>query len=224
MLDLKCETLPGEAVPNARSLVNGNGYVDFQLIFAEPRVTIRWANHAEFAQLNTLASSALNQAAHMLRFKAYMDEVAFRALFDTHKCTNKGDQTRFKLQINIFGLKRDSEQIGTLLSDSSLYLQEPYQRMENYAYHNPHVWTFDDLPDIDVWLAGLSRSKPIGEQMAAEQGWNKVLDDLSSFDSGHTDLDTSCLTVPLLKYVCLQSTSRIELTQLLGIRSMLWDS
>ena len=198
--------------------------MDLQLTFAEPRVTIGLANHAEFAQLNALAASALNQAAHMLRFKAYMDEVAFRAFFDTYKCTNKGDLARFKLQINIFGLKRDSEQIGTLLSDSSLYLQEPYQRTENYAYHNPHVWTFDDLPDIDVWLAGLSRSKPIGEQMAVEQGWNKVLDDLSSFDSRHTDLDTSCLTVPLLKYVCLQYTSRIELTQLLDIRSTLWDS
>jgi hypothetical protein len=108
----------------------------------------------------------------------------------------------FKLHINIFGLKTDSKQIGNLLSDRGLYLQEPYQRTEKSEYHNPHVWTFDDTPLIDIWLAGLSSGKSLGEQTEVERGWNGVLDDLSNFDAGQRDLDTSCLTVPLLQYVC----------------------
>jgi hypothetical protein len=191
-------------VPDTRSLVNNNGNVELRLTVAEPRITIGSANHAEFAQLNALAASTLSQVADVLTLEAYADETSLRALLDTEEGIDRNALARFKIQINVFGLKSKSETVGILLSDNGLYLQEPYQRTEKCKYHNPHVWTFDDIPDIDIWLAGLSRGKLIGEQMAAEQGWNRVLDDLASFDSGHKDLDTSCLTVPLLKYVNLQ--------------------
>ena len=200
-------------MPDARSLVNSNGYVDLRLTVSEPRITIGSANHAEFAQLNALAASTLSQVADIVTFEAYADEASFRALLGTQNGIGRSTLTRFKIHINMFGLKSDSDQVGILLSDNGLYLQEPYQRTENCDYHNPHVWTFDDLPDIDIWLAGLSRGKLVGEQMAAEQGWNRVLDDLSGFDSNHRDLDTSCLTIPLLKYVSLQWNSSIKLTQ-----------
>lgn len=191
-------------MPDTRSLVNNNGNVELRLTVAEPRITIGSANHAEFAQLNALAASTLSQVADVLTLEAYADETSLRALLDTEEGIDRNALARFKIQINVFGLKSKSETVGILLSDNGLYLQEPYQRTEKCKYHNPHVWTFDDIPDIDIWLAGLSRGKLIGEQMAAEQGWNRVLDDLASFDSGHKDLDTSCLTVPLLKYVNLQ--------------------
>lgn len=190
-------------MPDTRSLVNRNGYVELLLTVAEPRITIGLANHADFAQLNALAASTLSQVAKNVTFEAHADEASIRALLDYPNFVGRSALARFKLHVNIFGLKSDSEPVGTLLSDNGLYLQEPYHRTEDCIYYNPHVWTFDDLPDIDIWLAGLSRGKLIGEQMAAEQGWNRVLDDLSSFDSGHKDLDTSCLTVPLLKYVNL---------------------
>lgn len=191
-------------MPDTRSLVNNNGKVELRLTVAEPRITIGSANHAVFAQLNALAASTLSQVADVLTLEAYADETSFRALLDTEEGFDRKALARFKIQINVFGLKSKSETVGILLSDNGLYLQEPYQHTEKCKYHNPHVWTFDDIPDIDIWLAGLSRGKLIGEQMAAEQGWNRVLDDLASFDSGHKDLDTSCLTVPLLKYVNLQ--------------------
>jgi hypothetical protein len=177
--------------------------VELLLAVAEHRTTIGSANRADFAQLNALAASALSEVADLVTLEAYADEESFRALCDTQKCIGRSALARFKLQINIFGMKSDSELVGVLLSDNGMYLQEPYQRTDDCNYYNPHVWAFDDLPDIDIWLAGLSRGKLIGEQMAAEQGWNRVLDDLSNFDSGHKDLDTSCLTVPLLKYISL---------------------
>lgn len=191
-------------MPDTRSLVNSNGYVDLRLTVSEPRITIGSAHQAEFAQLNALAASTLSQVTDIVTFEAYADETSFRALLDTQNSTSRSALARFKIHINIFGLKSDSEQVGILLSDNGLYLQEPYQRTENCNNYNPHIWTFDDLPDIDIWLAGLSRGRLVGEQMAAEQGWNRVLDDLSNFASNHRDLDTSCLIVPLLKYVSLQ--------------------
>ena len=208
-------------MPDLCSQVNRNGFVELLLTVAEPRITIRSAYHVDFAQLNALAASTLSQLADVVTFEAYADEASFRALLDSQSCVGESALARFKLHVNVFGLKSDSEPVGMLLSDNGLYLQEPYQRMENCKYHNPHVWTFDDLPDVDIWLAGLSRGKHIGEQMAAEQGWNRVLDDLSYFDSGHKDLDTSCLTVPLLKYASLPWDSCIKLTRSLGIKLML---
>jgi hypothetical protein len=190
-------------VPDARNLGNSNGHVELRLTVAEPRITINAANHTEFAQLNALAASTLSQVADIVTFEAYADEASIRALLDTQHGIGRSTLARFKIHINIFGLKANSELVGNLLSDNGLYLQEPYQRIDDCDYHNPHVWTFDDIPDIDIWLAGLSRGKLVGEQMAADQGWNRVLDDLSGFDSGHKDLDTSCLTVPLLKYASL---------------------
>jgi hypothetical protein len=211
-------------VPDARSLVDSNGHVELRLTVVEPRITINAADHVAFAQLNALAASTLSQVADIVTFEAYADEACVRALLDTQNGIGRSTLARFKITVNIFGLKSESEAVGILLSDNGLYLQEPYQRTENCNYHNPHVWTFDDIPDIDIWLAGLSSGKLIGEQMAAEQGWNRVLDDLSGFDSGHKDLDTSCLTVPLLKYASHQWDFCIKLTQSLGIKSMLWGS
>jgi len=190
-------------VPDTLSLINRNGYVELHLTVAAPRITIGSANCADFAQLNALAASNLSPIADIVTLEAYVDEASIRALSDNQNVYRIA-LARFKLQINVFGLKSDSDTVGVLLSDQGLYLQVPHQRTDNHNYHNPHVWTFDDLPDIDIWLAGLSRGKLVGEQMAAEQGWNKVLDDLSSFDSGHRDLDTSCLTVRLLKYISLR--------------------
>jgi hypothetical protein len=204
---LNCQVVKGGVVPDTRSLVNSNGYVELWLTVTQPRITIRSADHAEFAQLNALAALTLSQVADVVTFEAYADEASIRALHDTHNGIGRTTLARFKIQINIFGLKSDSESVGILLSDKGLYLQDPYQHTENCDYHNPHLWTFDDIPDIDIWLAALSRGKLIGEQMAAEQGWNRVLDDLSGFDSGHKDLDISCLTVPLLKYASLQWNS-----------------
>jgi hypothetical protein len=221
---LNCQVIKGGTVPDTRSLVNSNGYVELRLTVAEPRITIRLADHDEFAQLNALAASTLSQVGDIVTFEAYADEASLQKLLDTPEHVRRRALARFKVQINVFGLESDNELVGTVLSDKDLFLQEPYQRTENRSYHNPHVWTFDDIPDIDIWLAGLSRGKLVGEHMAAEQGWNRVLDDLSGFDSGHKDLDTSCLTVPLLKYAGLQWNSCIKLTQSLGIKLMLWGS
>jgi hypothetical protein len=128
-----------------------------------------------------------------------MSRDSCQTLLDSSKSTERGALARFKLNINVFGLRSDSVSVGETLSDSDMFLQEPYHRTRNLDYNNPHFWTFDNLPEIDIWLAGLSRGKPIDEQMIGEHGWNQVLDGLSNFGSGHKDIDVSCLSVPLLK-------------------------
>lgn len=144
--------------------------------------------------------------------EAYICIASLKALFDTQQNVKTTTLARFKLNVNVFGAKAESELIGEALSDGSLFLQEPLWRTDKLDYHNPHVWSFEEFPEVDIWLAGLNRDRSFEEQMASQQGWNQVLDELSSFKSGHTDLDLSLLTARLLKYTYLLPSAGTKLT------------
>lgn len=185
-----------------------------RLTLANPRITIGFENEPDFAQLNVVSASTLNQVAvhSSVVLEAYMSKAALGTLFDSQRKFSDMVLPRFKLNINVSGIKAEGEAAGEILSDNDMFLQEPIWRTDQREYHNPHIWTFEEFPEVDIWLAGLSRNKSFEEQMAAQQGWNQVLDELSSFKSAHTDLDTSLLTARLLKYARLSSLLEIKLT------------
>jgi hypothetical protein len=184
LIDLNCQLLRGGPKLDTLCLLDNDiEYVALRLTLDERRITIGSADQSDFAQLNSLAASVLHGIAHNVTLEAYMSRDSCQTLLDMSKSSERGALARFKLNINVFGLRSDSVLVGETLSNNDLFLQEPYHRTENLDYNNPHVWTFDNLPDIDIWLAGLSRGKPIGEQMIGEHGWNQVLDGLSNFDS-----------------------------------------
>lgn len=154
-----------------------------------------------FAQLNAVATTTLRQIAALpyTLFHAYMARDSFEDLLFKRKVDQGIASVRFKLNINITGPSLDGELVGEILSNRDLFLQEPLQREEHHPYENPHVWKFEDLPDIDVWLAERTQARSVGEQMVLQQGWNLVLDELPDFDTGHSDLDVSRLSTQLLK-------------------------
>jgi hypothetical protein len=171
------------------------------LYSTESQTTVGIADDVAFAQLNSLASTTLHQAAALptMVIRAYMARDSFEDLLAKRKVDQSTRPVHFKLNINISGPSLNGERVGEILSDHDLFLQDPLQREECHPYKNPHVWEFEDLPDIDVWLAGLAQGQSVGEQMAAQQGWSRVLDELPDFDTGHSDLDVSRLKTPLLK-------------------------
>lgn len=191
------------------------GYVALRLILETPQITIAYADRPAFGQLNSVVAAILTKVASCSRVMvdAYICIASLKALFGPQNNTNSTTLARFKLNINVFGARSDSEAIGETLSDGSLFLQEPLWRTDKLDYHNPHIWSFEEFPEVDIWLAGLNRDKPLEEQMTAQQGWNEVLDELSSFKSGHTDLDVSLLTARLLKYTYLPSSAETKLTK-----------
>jgi hypothetical protein len=198
---VQCQGLRGRPVTDTRCLQGNDGdYVKLSLYSTESQMTFGIADDAPFAQLNSLATTTLRQATALLTVVicAYMARDSFEDL--SSKRIDEGTTpVRFKININISGSSLDGELIGEMLSKRDLFLQDPLQREECIPYENPHVWAFEDLPDIDVWLAGLAQGRSAGEQMAAQQGWSRVLDELPDFDTGHSDLDVSRLTTPLLK-------------------------
>jgi hypothetical protein len=200
---IQCQFLRDKPTPDTNCLRgNNDDYVKLSLDSTTSQTTVGIADDAAFAQLNSLASTVLLQAAAIptVVICAYMARESFEDL--SSKRVDKGTTpVRFKININISGSNLNGELLGEILSKRDLFLQDPFQREECIPYKNPHVWAFEDLPDIDVWLAGLAQGLSAGEQIAAQQGWSRVLDELPDFDTVHSDLDVSRLTTPLLKQV-----------------------
>lgn len=199
---VQCQVLRGRSIPDTRYFEGDNSdYVKLSLYSKETQVTVGISDDDAFAQLNAVAITTLRQVAALpyTLFHAYMARDSFEDLLSKRKVDQGTAAVRFKLNINITGPSLDGELVGEILSNRDLFLQEPLQRKEHYSYENPHVWKFEDLPDIDVWLAERTQARSVGEQMVLQQGWNRVLDELPDFDTGHSDLDVSRLKTQLLK-------------------------
>jgi len=193
--DVQCQVLRGRL---SRYLQGNDGdHVELSLHVDQSLITVGISDDEAFAQLNRAASTALHKIAALprMKFHAYMARDSLEGLISKYNDLGLGTTPiRFKLSINVSGPSSDGKLVGEILSDRDLFLQDPLQRGRD-PYENPHVWTFEDLPDVDIWLAGLTQGRPTVEQ----QSWNRVLDELPDFDTGHSDLDVSHLATPLLK-------------------------
>jgi hypothetical protein len=54
------------------------------------------------------------------------------------------------LEILVFGRRSSLGQVGSLLSQSSLFLQEPMNRQLSVSYKNPHVFSWDEEEEDDA--------------------------------------------------------------------------
>jgi hypothetical protein len=124
-------------------------------------MTIGVADNTAFAQLNSLATTTLRQAAALpavvnLVICAYMARDSFEDL--SSKRTDEGTTpVRFKVNINISGSSLDGELIGEILSKRDLFLQDPLQREECIPYENPHVWALKTCQILMFGSLGLRK-------------------------------------------------------------------
>lgn len=75
------------------------------------------------------ALAALSRS-YSIKFEAYLSEKA-----STLKKSISNDC--YSLQITLYGLRRDSDAVGTLLSEKKLYLQQPNKFDSSAVYFNP---------------------------------------------------------------------------------------
>ncbi len=78
------------------------------------------------------------------------------------------------LEILIYGQRSSLDHTGSLLSQSSLFLQEPIQHQLSVPYRNPHVFSWDDDPNSS-YLLGPS----LESQIVLTDEINAILDDQS---------------------------------------------
>ncbi|CZR69306.1 uncharacterized protein PAC_19206 [Phialocephala subalpina] len=114
----------------------------------------------------------LRQTYKPLRLELFMDQDDWKDY--STKCRD------YTLKIMVYANKDNVEDIGAILSDHRLFLQEPTHFPSPHKYCNPHVLSWTDKTETNRYL-----STPMGSVQIAEE----VESILSSFSS--TDLMTS---------------------------------
>lgn len=168
------------------------------------RITVGITGAQPIAYLDSKVSSDLKEVFSSCTIS--LEGCNFGALEAAHIGSAKHRRdTDFKLDISVYGLNAHGDLVGKLLSKRNLFLQNPPPSIARPTYNNPHIWAFDDIPDIDIWLAERMIRKPGRRNVEPQQGWIRVLDQLSDSYAGteRTILDTSGLRTDLLKYVAV---------------------
>jgi hypothetical protein len=78
------------------------------------------------------------------------------------------------LEALIYGRRGALDAVGAVLSQSRLFLQEPWNHKLSVPYRNPHVFSWDDDPDSSYLLR-----QPLESQVDLTQEIDGVFDDLT---------------------------------------------
>lgn len=76
-----------------------------------------------------------------------------------------GDQTStiLPIEINIYGIRANSEDIGRILSKSGIFLQLPRYSLKSVEYHNPHILQIEGYVEQDRVEAVLPSATPAAD-------------------------------------------------------------
>lgn len=111
--------------------------------FRHNGITILNLAREEIGVLDSKTASgmvALQQAVSSVRFEVYTAQ-------KTKLAHSSGETLGTPLEILVFGQSDSLEEVGSHLSQSGLFLQEPINRPLSVQYKNPHVFSWDEDDD-----------------------------------------------------------------------------
>lgn len=108
------------------------------------QLTLHFPDNAEFGILNNHASKALESLVQRpeLQFEALG---SIRNALEIIGRVNKATDALVRVNINVYGPKKSSKEIGRHLTEHKMYLQRPDKVRNGASYENPHVLAFSDL-------------------------------------------------------------------------------
>ncbi|KAL4918898.1 SNF2 family N-terminal domain-containing protein [Aspergillus aurantiobrunneus] len=88
-------------------------------------------------------------------------------VIDAIRRAGKAADAKFRVNINVYGLESDRDQVGRELSRSGLFLQVPDVFRANVRYDNPHMLRLDgmDETDTDTEEEDAAEVEPEGEEV-----------------------------------------------------------
>ena len=116
----------------------------FGLRKKEEQVILHFPDGSEFSVLNNHAAKALEKLVDRpaLQFEAHG---SVRTILETIGRVTKQADAVVRVNINVYGPKESSREVGRLLTDEKVYLQRPDKLRDGMTYKNPHVLGFADL-------------------------------------------------------------------------------
>lgn len=150
--------------------------------------------------INSKATQALTQIDSMspLQIDVYAPDLEIRSIL-SFKSSNKA--RKFKVNIDIYVARSACDEVGRVLSNHSLHLQDPITNRLQLEYINPQVLEFSSLADNDIRTAKDALLLTSGESKAGPLSWSSVLGHLPYHNAESVYKDNSRLETKLLRYV-----------------------
>jgi hypothetical protein len=101
------------------------------------------------------------------------------------------------IDIQLLGCRQESENIGALLSEHGMYLQDPIHPNAGVAYCNPHLMVLD-VSEEKIWFRELEMGSSQGKDVSQ---CTPLLNDLShqhELDASAAEFDNEVITTSIL--------------------------
>ena len=99
------------------------------------------------------------------------------------------------LNANVYGSRAKSDNAGTILLASEIFLQSPSWSKPNVLCDNPQMIRFPDVSDFDLWFEEASQ----GATRTSGDDWGKVLDDLPQHYNPSSHIENTNMHTTLLR-------------------------
>ena len=176
-------------------------HVVFSLRCHGEQYLIRTSAPPVLAFLNCKIAAALNASRVFkdVRLEAYMPQKDLTKVLSSAPAGTSSSQN-FRVNINVVGRKTKGTEIGTVLSKSGFYLQDPILKYDDIQYYNPHILRFNDVSDEDV-LVYQRDTRQAFEYECESNSLDYILDNLQAYQAGKREIKNDRLIVALKTFV-----------------------
>ena len=185
-----------------RSENEDDQFVELIVLWEEERCFLCQSSTPEKLEVNSQVAAALKSvlAVPCTRYLAYLP---FKELPQRTQAAGRNSKSgSFKVNVNVYGRREDSEAIGKVLSDAEVFLQDPEILQDEMVYQNPHILWFEGISESDVLMHELISDKKNQTTDTVNVEWSRVLDDLLDHyvmgDS--TSIVDARITTELMRY------------------------
>ncbi|KAL9043377.1 MAG: hypothetical protein Q9214_003433 [Letrouitia sp. 1 TL-2023] len=195
--------------------------VALDLRFRHDCVTVLLGGHEEIGTLNKGMATALRS------LKENAPEIVYKVFISHDKEQNNSNEdvaVGVPLEIAVQGLDRHYQEVGLILSNARLFLQDPMVFDQEIAYHNPHILCWDESDTTPQLITYRNDDTKAGYESKIEA----IFESTSSAPMNlHVEQDTRILT-KLRRYQTLYATNLkqaltrgIKSHQLIALKFML---
>ena len=135
------------------------GHYAFKIKKSSTQLFLVFPDGTEFGHLNTHISKALEGIFERpsIQFEALAHIITLR---ETISRATKASDAVARVNINVYGTKEASKDVGRHLSSNKVYLQRPDQQRPSSIYDNPHVLKLPEMQisNVDYLAEGTSDS------------------------------------------------------------------
>ena len=124
------------------------GYYAFRLKKSSDQVFLTFPDGTDFGILNTHIAEAVGGLARpSVRFEPL---ARISTLRETIGRATKANDAVARVNINVYGSKDASKDVGRHLSAQKVYLQRPDQQCPGSTYDNPHVLKLPEIQNLSI--------------------------------------------------------------------------